>query len=198
MLEKFASISGLQINTSKTEALWRGLWKNRQYTFFIFNYPQDPICALGVFFFSYSTPEADKLNFDDKLRNMEKVLNAWKCRKRTLIGRINIVKTLALSKPIFNASNLYVPPHVIVEANKLIFNFIWEGKPPKLKKSTVTIGENVNGGLKMTDCGIMDIALKISWIQRIQQNSDPCRLESCTRTLAWSPGGSCLSISLPL
>ena len=88
MLEKFASISGLQINTSKTEALWLGLWKNRQDTPFNFNYPQDPICALGVFF-SYDTPKADKLNFVDKLRNMEKVLNAWKCRKLTLIGRIN-------------------------------------------------------------------------------------------------------------
>ena len=29
LLEKFASISGLQINTSKTEALWLGLWKDR-------------------------------------------------------------------------------------------------------------------------------------------------------------------------
>ena len=28
LLEKFASISGLQINTSKTEALWLGLWKD--------------------------------------------------------------------------------------------------------------------------------------------------------------------------
>jgi len=64
---------------------------------------------------------------------MEKVLNAWKCRKLTLIGWINIVKTLALSKLIFNASNLYVSPDVIDEANKLIFNFIWEGKPPKIK-----------------------------------------------------------------
>ena len=146
-----------------------GLWKNRQDTPFNFNYPQDPICALGVFF-SYDTPKADKLNFVDKLRNMEKVFNAWKCRKLTLIGRINIVKTLVLSKLIFNAPNLYVPPHVIVEANKLIFNFIWEGKPPKIKKSTI-IGEKVNGGLKMTDFGIMEIALKISWIQRIQQNS---------------------------
>ena len=32
MLEKFAFISGLQINTSKTEALWLGLWKDRQDT----------------------------------------------------------------------------------------------------------------------------------------------------------------------
>lgn len=108
-------------------------------------------------------PEADKLNFDDKLRNIEKVLNNWKCRKLTLIGRINILKTLALSKLIFNASNLYVPPHVIDEANTLIFNFIWEGKPPNIKKSTI-ISEKVNVGLKMIHFGIMAIALKISWI----------------------------------
>ena len=50
MLEKFASISGLQINTSKTEALWLGLWKDKQDTPFNFNCPQDPICALAVFF----------------------------------------------------------------------------------------------------------------------------------------------------
>ena len=72
ILKKFASISGLQINTSKTEALWLGLWKDRPDTPFNFNYPQDPICALGVFF-SY---EADKLNFGDKLCSMENVLNA--------------------------------------------------------------------------------------------------------------------------
>ena len=74
------------------------------------------------------------------------------------------MKTLALSKLIFNASNLYVPPHFIVEVNNLIFNLIWEGKPPKIKKGTI-IGEKVNGGLKMIDFGIMVIVLKISWIQ---------------------------------
>ena len=79
LLEKFASISGLQINTSKTEALWLGLWKDRQDTPFNFNYPQDPICAQGLL------PEADKLNFNDKVHNMEKVLNTWKRRKLTLI-----------------------------------------------------------------------------------------------------------------
>ena len=50
ILKKFASLSGLQINTSNTEALWLGLWKDRPDTPFNFNYPQDPICALGVFF----------------------------------------------------------------------------------------------------------------------------------------------------
>ena len=173
MLEKFASTSGLQVNTSKTEAMWLGCWKDRQDIPFNFNWPQEPICALGVFF-SYDSPKADKLNFDDKIRNMEKVLNVWKCRKLTLIGRINIVKTLALSKLIFNASNLYVLPHVVDETNKLMLNFIWEGKPPKIKRATI-IGEKSDGGLKMIDFGIMETALKISWIPRIQQNSDAGR-----------------------
>ena len=170
MLEKFRSISGLQVNTSKTEALWLGCWKDRRDTPFNFKWPEDPICALGVFF-SYNTLKADKLNFDDKLRSMEKVLNIWKCRRLTLIGKINIVKTLALSKLIFNSSNLYLPLHVIDAANKMIFDFIWEGKPPRIKKSTI-IGEKANGGLKMIDFGLMEIALKIAWIQRIRQNSD--------------------------
>ena len=67
------------------------LWKDRQDTTFIFNYPQDPICALGNFF-SY------KLNFDGKLGNMGNVLNTCQCRKLTLIGRINMVKTLEKMK----------------------------------------------------------------------------------------------------
>ena len=133
LLDKFRSTSGLLVNTSKTDALWLGSWKERQDTPFNFNWPKDPVCALGVFF-SYDTSKAEKINFDHKVCAMEKTLNVWKCRKLTLIGRINTVKTLALSKLIFNSSNLYVPPRVIDAANKSIFDFIWEGKPPKIKK----------------------------------------------------------------
>ena len=128
MLEKFRSISGLQVNTSKTGALWLGCWKARRDTRpFNFKWPEDPICPLGVFF-SYNTLKADKLNFDDKVRSKEKVLNIWKCRRLTLIGKINIVKTLALSKLILNSSNLYLPLHVIDAASKMIFDFIRLGR----------------------------------------------------------------------
>ena len=82
MLEKFGSISALQINTSKTEALWLDLWKDWQYTPFNFNYPQDPICELGVFFLIQHA-RSGQINFDDKLGSMENALNAWKCRKLT-------------------------------------------------------------------------------------------------------------------
>ena len=66
------------------------------------------------------------------------------------------MKTLVLSKLIFISSNVYVPPHVNDAANKLIIDFLWEGKPPKIKRSTI-IGEKCHGGLKMVDFGIMKV-----------------------------------------
>ena len=97
LLNQFKVVSGLEVNTSKTKAMWLGKWKNRSDTPFNFNWPVEPICALGVCF-SYDTTKADKLNFDEKLQNTEKILNIRKTWKLTLIGKINIVKTLALSK----------------------------------------------------------------------------------------------------
>ena len=67
------------------------------------NGPQEPIRALGVFF-SYNSDDANNLNFGEKIRKLEKPLNSWKRRKLTLHGRIKIVKTLGLSKLIYNTS----------------------------------------------------------------------------------------------
>ena len=65
---------------------------------------------------------------------------------------------------------LPVPDHYIQEINKLIFNFIWAGKPPKIKRNTI-IGEKKNGKLKMCDFKIMEKAIKITWVNRIQDES---------------------------
>jgi len=102
---------------------------------------------------------------------MNKILNIWKNWKLTLIGKINFVKNLALSKLIFNSSNLNLPKNLSDTINSMIFNFIWQGKPPKIKRMTIVGGKN-KGGLKMIDFEVMNTALKIVWIKRICQNSD--------------------------
>ena len=60
-LREFSSLSGLEINTSKTEAMWLGQWKNNQDTPFGFKWPKEPILSLGVFF-SHNQTDADELN----------------------------------------------------------------------------------------------------------------------------------------
>ena len=88
LLEEFKKVSGLQINTSKTEAMWLGTWKSRKEKPFGFKWPRDPVLALGVHF-SYDSERAKKLNLEDKIATLEKTLNNWKRRKLTLIGKIH-------------------------------------------------------------------------------------------------------------
>ena len=130
---------------------------------------KEPINALGVFF-SHNQESANGLNFGEKTLNFEKPLSTWQRRNLTLYGRINIVKTIGILKSIYSASVLPVPDHYFQEINKLIFNFIWAGKPPKIKRNTI-IGEKKNEGLKMCDFKIVEKALKITWVNRIQDQS---------------------------
>ena len=140
-LDKFKQISGLEINTNKTEALWLGCWRSRKDKPFGFKWPQEPVCTLGIHF-SYDLKQANTLNFEEKVCSFEKTLNNWKKRKLSLIGKINIVKTLGLSKLIYCSSLLTVSKSLIDRINKIIFSFIWEGKPPKIKKKTIIVEKN--------------------------------------------------------
>ena len=116
-------------------------------------WPQDPIKTLGIFF-SYDLNKANEWNFVEKNQKFRKDTKLLEKRNLTLYGKINIVKTFGLSKLIYNSSVLVVPENLIKEIEKLIFSFIWDGKPAKIKKSTI-IGERKHGGLKMTDFNTM-------------------------------------------
>ena len=113
--------------------MWLGNWKNNLETPFGFRRPGDPIKALGIFF-SYDSRKASELNFIEKIQNLEKTLTSWRRTKLTLLS----------------LSLLVIPEQLIKEINSIIFNFIWDEKSPKIKKSTI-IGEIKRGGFKMTD-----------------------------------------------
>ena len=75
MLNDFKDHSGLAINTTKTEAMWLGEWKDRTDEPFGFKWPKEPIDALGIF--SYNQECANRLNFSEKKLNLVKMLNTW-------------------------------------------------------------------------------------------------------------------------
>ena len=117
LLTKFESCSGLKINQSKSEMLWLGSLSHRKDAIFNLRLSHETVYALGVHF-SYNHETAVKKKF-------------------SLQGRINIVKTLALSKLIFVCSVLETPEHFADEVNKLTFDFIWNNKPAKILKTTL-------------------------------------------------------------
>ena len=65
VLNDFEGHSGLEINTTKTEAMWLCEWKDRADEPFGFKWPKEPINVFGVFV-SYKQASANTLNFGKK------------------------------------------------------------------------------------------------------------------------------------
>ena len=143
-LDLFRLCSGLEINRSKTEALWLGSNKNRTDTPFGIRWRKVYVNALGISFTKDQNISYSK-NIGSRLLSLEKCLNVWSSRDLTLYRKINIVKSLALSKMTFVATVLPIPDDFIKSVNKQIAEFIWSRKNPKIKKTTM-IGEKRRGG----------------------------------------------------
>ena len=90
--------------------------------------------VLGVVF-STDVFETVTINFENKLNEMKKVLNAWSRRNHTPFGRITVIKSLVISKITHLLMNLPDPEESFLkELNKLSYNFLWNGKNDKNKK----------------------------------------------------------------
>ena len=109
------------------------------------------------------------VNYDNKFQEFEKILQLWKFRTTTLYGRINIVKTLALAKLHYVTGSLEVNEEFIEKTQCAIFDFIWKGKPPKVKNK-ITIQNLQDGGLKIPDFEKYVLANRVTWVKRLLDN----------------------------
>ncbi len=171
IVDNFGLAAGLELNRNKTEGMWLGVDKTNEDVGDIV-WSTEPIKALGVFF-GHDKILIESKNWDAKVKQLRDTLQVWQKRNLTMFGRITIVKTLGLSKLLYNASVLPVPTGVVTEVNKAIFQFIWNYKSEKIKRRTL-IGETDKGGLNMVDFGLQVEALKTKWVQRLLSSEDEC------------------------
>lgn len=110
------------------------------------------------------------LNLEPKINDFRKCLQQWQHRKLTLMGKITVIKNFALPKLIYALSSLPTPSdEIIKQIEKIMYNFIWDGKPEKIKRE-VLIKDYSKGGLKMIEIRTFITSLKISWLKRILAN----------------------------
>ena len=108
-----------------------------------------------------------KLNLQPKIEEFKNCLKQWEHRKLTLLGKITVIKSFALPKLIYPLSVLLSPnENVVKEIKKCMFDFIWENKPDKISRDTIT-NDYSKGGLKMIDIDKFIISLKASWVKRL-------------------------------
>ena len=165
ILKEFQLVAGLKLNVAKTEALYLG--DNFQDIMFVAGIQcvtHGSVRCLGIHV-GHDQTNCDKLNWETKLSEIEKLLNMWKQRDLTLFGKITIIKMLALPKILHVAQNTV---HYTIHINKLkqlFFNFIWP-KRDRIKRNTL-VAPYSSGGLNRIDVESYFKALKASWFMKI-------------------------------
>ena len=135
-LEDFWKFSGLKINNDKTEAYWLGIdHKNPPAELTNVKSVNKPIKILGIFF-CYDENVKESLNFDNVFCVIEKRLNMWKWRNLTILGKIQIIKSLIVPKISYRTNIVNLGPKRLKKLNSLLFNFIWNGVD-KVKRITI-------------------------------------------------------------
>ena len=115
LLGLFERCSGLKINESKSELLWLGSWRHRKDKALNLQISEEPVYALGVHF-SYERDAVLQRNFWDKLISSKKSQ-----RDISVFGKINLVKSVALSKLVFICSIMETPIFCWLRYERLFF-----------------------------------------------------------------------------
>ena len=93
-------MSGLNVNYDETMVVWIGSRKHSRVKFMPkLNLNWNPVTfkVLGVVFYT-NVHETVLINYENKLKEMETLLNSWSRRNITPFGKIAVIKTLVISE----------------------------------------------------------------------------------------------------
>ena len=169
LLDSFGLISGLKVNYAKTEGLWIGSCKSSEITLPSLKpilWAKDKVWALRVWFSTLEdTCTPVHVSFLEKLDKLQSILNSWSVRRLTLLGKITIIKSLAMSQIVYLLSSLTSHQKVVHEKNSILYDFLWDSKGNKIEGRTKIINDYDKGGLKMIDIQSFNASLKMKWVQ---------------------------------
>uniref|UniRef100_A0A803K359 Reverse transcriptase domain-containing protein n=1 Tax=Xenopus tropicalis TaxID=8364 RepID=A0A803K359_XENTR len=202
ILQKFGTISGLEINPTKTEALNINLPPEQLKLLsinFEFQWCKKYITVLGIRF----TAQYDQLyqaNYPYMYKKLQKMLEDWGKYHISWIGRINAVKMTLLPKLLYLFRLL--PINIIEKDLKKfethILSFVWKAKKPRVNKS-ILYRKPLEGGLGLPNLKKYYLASQLAQIPTFHIQPAPplwVNLENfmthpySAEALFWSPAPS--------
>ena len=122
-VNEFSKHAGLRLNVNKSEAFLLGPLKHLQ----LDSYAGVKICHVSLkcigINIAHDKQMCEDLNWIDKIKQFENLLQCWSKRHLMLFGKSLIVNVLAISKLIYNFTILTVPEYIIVKIEKNYFKF---------------------------------------------------------------------------
>lgn len=171
---EFEDFAGLTINYDKTEVLRLGSLCHSDAKFYStlpLKWSDGPVKVLGMNILS-DYQSTLKHNFDSTLEKVKNILNVWRTRMLTVLGKICVVNTLINSQVIYKLQSLPTPPQKFFhDYKKLVCDFIWENKKARIAYHRL-IASYSNGGLQLRDLVLTDMSLKMAKVHKIITGGD--------------------------
>ena len=171
LINKYELATEAKLNKEKSEAMWVGKWRfvrtDRPYNFKWVT----KMKILGAFF---SQQNVEKDNWQPKLEKLEKVLDLWKSRDLSFVGRSLIINILGASLFWYLAKVFIVPKWVATSFDRLVWPFLWNGKTETVKRS-VLYNPLSKGGLRMINFSTKCKSLLVSNLSSFLESSRKCK-----------------------
>lgn len=133
---------------------------------------------LGVWFTNKcSVQDHYQLNFKPQLLKIKSVCNSWNSRTLSIKGKVTLVNSLLISLLQYQISSISTPPQLFKEYRKIITDFIWNGRKPKVAYSTLIL-PIAQGGLNLMDLAARVKVSSLQWVRRLIMK--PCSNSATT------------------
>ena len=182
--ESFSNSSGLILNAEKTEILRFRHRRPQKRTFNVSYmgriYPietRDGIKVNGILFFQDPRIREER-NREKVIEAMQKHLACWSRRHLTLLGKILIIKTFAVSQAIFLMQSLMLQDKSLKAINNLLYKFLWNknffgAKAPDRIQRKIMVTPVKDGGFGMMDIELLNKSLTLRAIGRMVSSEHP-------------------------
>ena len=172
-LEEYGKVSGYKINKDKTEImpLFEGNYDQckRESQF---KWQKEGIKYLGVKV-DNKLNNLYKLNYKPLIKKIDEDLKKWMNLPITLLGRVNCIKMNIFPRIqyLFQTLPILLPKEFFQELNKIVRNFLWKGKMPRVSMEKLTWKFEL-GGLQLPNFKNYYLAAQMSFISSFYQEGE--------------------------
>jgi len=167
ILDDFSIISGLKVNIDKTQVMPIGINLSnisdmKEYTLC------DNMTLLGITV-CCDNKKMMNINYNQAMKHIKNCLKIWNLRQLSLFGRIEIVKTLGISRLVYIMSLLPSPgTDYLKSIEKELIKFIWKNKPSKIRATVIKNRKDL-AGAGMIDLNLKEKCMKLCWLKRLYE-----------------------------
>ena len=182
--ENFLNSSGLILNADKTELLCFN--KNRNHNFEIdvdYRGTRHRLVALdrvkinGIWLLQDPKARED-VNVQMRMDSTEKILKMWSTRQLSLLGRILIIKTFAISQFVFLLQSMKIWEPNLKKVERLFFKYLWNrnfsgNRAPERLKRSIMLTPMKYGGFGLMDIRDLSASLDLRSLGRTLTSTHP-------------------------